>query len=405
MTLCSDACIPIHRYMQRQPFDILLKPAGAVCNMRCRYCYYLEKRSLYTAAQERMPEALLEKIVREYIQAYEGPRIPFTFHGGEPTLLGIPYYEKVLELQRRFSDGRPIDNAIQTNGTLLDDAWGDFLHDNSFLAGVSIDGPEDLHNAFRTYGSGAASFKDVMRGMEVLRRHKVEFNTLTCVNSLTSLHAVRIYKFLRGEGVRHMQFIPVVERVSKDGVLSGPPPEKRDEHAPQMSDWSVTPHNYGDFLCRIFDEWQKRDIGKIYIQLFETTLAHWLGIEGGLCFFRKECGCAPVIEHNGDVYACDHYVYPQYLVGNVQKSGLAEIARSEAVARFGERKSNALTRKCRECEYLFACNGECPKHRFSTTSDGEYGQNYLCPAYKHFFRHITPVMNKLRDEIAARDLL
>lgn len=389
----------------RKDFDILLKPGGATCNMHCRYCYYLDKRSLYPAGQTRMPDELMEKVVREYLHAYEGPRIPFTFHGGEPTLLGIPYFRRVLELQKRYGDGRPIDNAIQTNGTLLDDEWGEFLHENGFLVGLSLDGPEDLHDAFREYSSGRPSFRNVMHGLDVLRRHKVEYNTLTCVNSLSSRHAARIYKFLRGEGVRYMQFIPVVERVDKNGVLSGPPGDTPESIAPELTEWSVAPHDYGDFLCRLFDEWRKKDVGKIHVQLFETTLAHWLGMEGGLCFFRKECGCAPVVEHNGDVYACDHYVYPDYLVGNLTETPLASLARSPFMEKFGSRKSQTLTQKCRNCEYLFACNGECPKHRFSVNKDGEYGQNYLCPAYTRFFRHITPVMDAMRDEITARGLI
>jgi uncharacterized protein len=385
-------------------FDILLKPTGGVCNLHCRYCYYLEKQGLYPAGRERMSGALLEKVVREYLGACKGPRIPFTFHGGEPTLLGIPYFRHVLELQKRYGDGRPIDNAIQTNGTLLNDEWGDFLREESFLVGLSLDGPEELHDAFRTYRSGRPSFKEVMHGLDVLRRHKVEYNTLSCVHSLTSHHAARIYKFLRGEGVRHMQFIPIVERAAKGEVLAGPPSETPEADAPEVTAWSVDPHDYGDFLCRLFDEWRKKDVGRIHVQLFETALAHWLGMEGGLCFFRRECGCAPVVEHNGDVYACDHYVYPGYRVGNLTTGGLATLAESAFMQRFGARKRSSLTRKCRDCDYLFACNGECPKHRFTFSKDGEYGQNYLCPAYLRFFRHIAPTMDALREDILARGL-
>ena len=385
----------------------MAKAIGPICNLDCKYCFYLEKEQLYPENEKwKMSDERLEVFVRDYIAAQPGPDVTFAFQGGEPTLLGVNYFRKVVAFQKQYAQGKTIANAFQTNGTLLNDEWGAFLAENNFLVGLSIDGPEDVHNANRVDKKGRDSYKDVIRGLNILRKHKVEFNTLTCVNSVTVQHPKRIYKFLKSIGSKYIQFIPIVERevdttAAKLGLDFAAPPDLEtppaNREAPRMSAHAVPAAAYGDFLCKIFDTWIKRDVGKVYVQLFDVALGKWLGDSGGLCYFSETCGRALAMEHDGDLYTCDHYVYPKYKLGNLMNTSLGSLADSPMAKAFGEAKRDRLPKYCRDCSVRFACNGECPKHRFTYTPDGEWGLNYLCPAYKQFFRHIDPAMKIMAD--------
>ena len=385
----------------------MAKAIGPICNLDCKYCFYLEKEQLYPENEKwKMSDERLEVFVRDYIAAQPGPEVTFAFQGGEPTLLGVNYFRKVVAFQKQYAQGKTIANAFQTNGTLLNDEWGAFLAENNFLVGLSIDGPEDVHNANRVDKKGRDSYKDVIRGLNILRKHKVEFNTLTCVNSVTVQHPKRIYKFLKSIGSKYIQFIPIVERevdtaAAKLGLDFAAPPDLEtppaNREAPRMSAHAVPAAAYGEFLCKIFDTWIKRDVGKVYVQLFDVALGKWLGDSGGLCYFSETCGRALAMEHDGDLYTCDHYVYPKYKLGNLMNTSLGSLADSPMAKAFGEAKRDRLPKYCRDCSVRFACNGECPKHRFTYTPDGEWGLNYLCPAYKQFFRHIDPAMKIMAD--------
>jgi uncharacterized protein len=392
------------------PFHILAKPIGPICNLDCRYCFYLEKESLYP--QERkwaMPADVLERFIRQYIEAQDAEEINFAWQGGEPTLLGVEFFQRVVELQRKYAGGKIIHNALQTNGTLLDDEWCQFLRENGFLVGLSIDGPAELHDAYRVDKKGAASFDAVMRGLRCVQKHGVEFNTLTVVHRLNAREPLKIYEFLKSIGSGFMQFIPVVEREAQRTNLTvrgqefAEPPLAGEKNAQPalVTPWSVDPVDYGNFLCRIFDCWVRNDVGEVFVQHFDVALSNWLGLGSPLCVFAEKCGSALAIEHNGDLYSCDHYVYPRYKLGNVLSGSLGEMAESPAQRKFGSDKLDSLPRYCRECEVRFACNGECPKHRFARTPDGEEGLNYLCPAYKQFFTHIDPFMRAMGQLVRA----
>lgn len=385
----------------------MAKAIGPICNLDCKYCFYLEKEKFYPENEKwKMSDERLEAFVRDYIAAQPTKEVNFAFQGGEPTLLGVDFFRRVVKFQKKHAKGKYIHTALQTNGTLLDDEWGQFLAENKFLVGLSIDGPEEVHNANRVDKKGRDTYKDVMRGLHVLRKHSVEFNTLTCVNSVTVQHPVKIYKFLKSIGSKYLQFIPIVERevdtaAAKLGLdfaappnLSQPPAEKEN---PRMSTFAVPPEAYGDFLIKIFNEWIKRDVGKTYVQLFDVALGKWIGAPDSLCYFSETCGRALAMEHDGDVYTCDHFVYPNYKLGNLMNKSLGELADSRMAIEFGNAKRDALPRYCRDCRVRFACNGECPKHRFTWTPDGDWGLNYLCPAYKKFFHHIDEPMKIMAD--------
>lgn len=380
----------------------MTKPIGPVCNLDCAYCFYLEKQSLYPGNRRwRMTDEVLESYIQQYIAAQSVPEVQFAWQGGEPTLMGVAFFERVVELQRRYAGGKRIGNAIQTNGTLLDDEWGRFLHDNRFLVGLSLDGPRELHDAYRVDKQGRPTFDAVMRGLDVLKRHHVEFNTLTVVHRLNAQRPLEVYRFLKEVGSGFIQFIPLVERRAPSGRgLAGPPTLPEAARA-EVTEWSVLPEDYGAFLCTIFDEWVKRDVARVFVQMFDTALASWCQAGPGLCVFAETCGSAMALEHNGDLYACDHFVYPEYRLGNLLETPLAAMAASPEQRRFGLDKRDALPKYCRECDVLFACNGECPKHRFMSTPDGEPGLNYLCPAYRRFFRHVAPAMEKMKQLLAA----
>jgi uncharacterized protein len=386
------------------------KPIGPICNLDCTYCFYLEKEKLYPDQRSwRMSRPVLEAYIRQYIRQQDAAEINFTWQGGEPTLLGVDFFREAVELQQRYADGKTMYNAIQTNGTLLDDAWGEFLAGHGFLVGLSIDGPRALHDAWRVDKHRQPTFDAVMRGLDVLKKHGVEFNTLTVVNSLNSQHPGEVYAFLKEIGSSFIQFIPVVERraarvgLTVHGAALVEPPSSADvgHGEANVTDWSVRPDVYGEFLVHVFDQWVRHDVGSVFVQHFDVALGNWLGVGSSLCVFAPTCGSALAIEHDGDVFSCDHYVYPKYRLGNVLTQSLGDMVASEPQRRFGRDKQESLPDYCRRCEVRFACNGECPKHRFAITPDGEAGLNYLCPAYKRFFNHIDPYMKIMAELLRA----
>jgi len=386
-------------------FHVMTKPTGPICNLDCKYCFYLEKEKLYPAQKDwRMSPETLESYIEQYIKAQSIPEITFAWQGGEPTLLGVDYFRNIVELQKRHSDGRPIHNALQTNGVLLDDEWCQFFKENNFLIGLSIDGPEELHDHYRVDRGGAPSFKKVMRGLEVLKRNNVDFNTLTVVNDVNSVKPLEVYRFLREIGSVVMQFIPLVERVSETPEASAGlrlvAPDHDDTSA--VAEWSVKPEQYGRFLIEIFDEWVQNDIGKHFVQLFDISLESWVGLPQSLCLFRETCGAALALEHNGDLYSCDHFVYPEHKLGNIMEEPLQTLVNSSQQSKFGRDKLDDLPEYCLSCDVRFACNGECPKHRFIKTPDGEPGLNYLCAGYKLFFHHVDPYMRFMAAQLRAR---
>lgn len=387
--------------MALSSFHIMTKPIGPICNLDCKYCFYLEKEKLYPGQSDwKMPEDILESYIRQYIEAQNVETIHFAWQGGEPTLLGVDYFRKVVELQKKYAGGKRIENAFQTNGVLLDDRWGEFLAENKFLVGISLDGPQELHDHYRVDKGGQPTFDRVMRGLRCLKKHGVEFNTLTVVDRHNSQRPLEVYHFLKEAGSGFMQFIPIVERVASEAsqpglILISP----QDRQPAQVSEWSVQPEQYGKFLCRIFDEWVRQDVGRYYVQIFDVALEIWLGLPSSLCVFRETCGSAMALEHNGDLYSCDHFVYPENKLGNLMERPLASMAASPQQSRFGLDKRETLPLYCRECDVRFACNGECPKHRFIRTPDGEDGLNYLCAGYKLFFHHIDPAMRFMANEL------
>jgi uncharacterized protein len=394
----------------RRGFHVLTKPIGPICNLDCKYCFYLEKENLYPGEHQwRMSDEMLEEYIRQYIQEQPGQEINFAWQGGEPTLLGVGFFRKVVELQQKHANGKTASNALQTTGILLDDEWCEFFTRHRFLIGLSIDGPRELHDRYRVDKQQKPTFDAVMRGLEHLKKHKVDFNTLTVVNRANSQRSLEVYRFLKEIGSEFLQFIPLVERQPPQelktlGYDFAEPPEPgqpRDEPSP-VTAWSVEAKQYGKFLCTIFDEWVRHDVGRIFVQLFDVALGNWMGLGSSLCIFAEKCGAALAIEHNGDLYSCDHYVYPKYRLGNILNLKLGERAGSPQQTKFGNDKLDSLPQYCRKCEVRFACNGECPKHRFIRTPDGEEGLNYLCPAYKPFFNHIDPQM-RLMAELLHND--
>ncbi|MGA7829890.1 MAG: anaerobic sulfatase maturase [Terracidiphilus sp.] len=385
-----------------KPFHIMAKPHGAICNLNCTYCYYLEKENLYAKGgrEFRMSDGVLESYIRQFIQTQPGQQVSFAWQGGEPTLLGIPFFERVVELQEKYAGGKSVDNAFQTNGTLLDDQWGEFLARNKFLIGLSIDGPDELHDAYRLDKGGQPTHERVLRGLGFLKKHGVEFNTLTVVNRKNSYHPLKVYRFLKEIGSKYLQFIPVVEQQASapdpNGLVLLKPYARQET---QVSEWSVEPLQFGKFLSAVFDEWVRQDVGRVFVQAFDVALESWAGVPQSLCVFSPQCGQALVVEHNGDLYSCDHFVYPENKLGNILERTLQGMLHSQQQKNFGNAKEFALVSDCRQCDVRFACNGECPKHRFTTTESGEYGLNYLCAGYKHFFRHIDPYMRFMANEL------
>jgi uncharacterized protein len=392
----------------KAPFHLMTKPVGSLCNLNCSYCFYLEKAHLYPDTSNfRMRPEVLETYIREYIAAQPGPTVSFAWQGGEPTLLGVDFFRQAVALQQRYARGKTIENAFQTNGVLLDDAWGAFLAENRFLVGVSLDGPRALHDAHRVDRGNAPTFDRVLAGVALLKKHAVDFNTLTTVHRANVTQPLEVYRFLREVGSGYLQFIPIVERAAPEtetrGLWLAEPPDSDGASGldRKVTPWSVRPAEYGNFLCRIFDEWVQRDVGRVFVQHFDAALANWTGNPAGICVFSPTCGRALAVEHNGDVYSCDHYVYPRYRLGNLLNESLAGMVESPAQRAFGDAKASTLPAYCRSCSVRFACHGECPKHRFITTPDGEPGLNYLCAAYKRFFQHIDSPMRTMAALLAS----
>jgi uncharacterized protein len=367
-------------------FHLMAKPAGPRCNLACRYCFYCSKRDLYPGSTFRMPDDVLEAYIRKTIEASRIPEVTFAWQGGEPTLTGLDFFKKALRLQKKYSrPGMVIHNTIQTNGTLLDDRWCGFFHQNRFLVGISIDGPGELHDACRTDNSGKGSWDRVMRGLSLLKKHGVDYNILCTVNRLNADHPLDVYRFFRDTiGARFIQFIPVVER---------------DRDTGNVMRWAVRPDQFGRFLAGVFDEWVRHDVARVYVQHFDAALANWYGEHHGICVFSPTCGQALVMEHNGDIYSCDHFVDRDHLLGNIMTDDLGGVVRGARQMRFGRDKQDALPGYCRTCQFLFACHGGCPKNRFVTTPGGEPGLNYLCEGYRLFFAHIAEPMRFMVQEL------
>jgi uncharacterized protein len=391
------------RASQLNEFQVMVKPTGPACNLNCTYCYYIEKKKLYPENHEfRMSEEVLTEFIKQYISANKASVVNFTWQGGEPTLMGIDFFKKAIKLQNEYAGGRKIENSFQTNGTRLNEEWCRFFHDNNILVGISIDGAEHNHDHFRKNISGRPTFSHVMKGIELLKKYKVEFNTLSCVNSYNVNYASETYKFLKSIGSKFMQFLPVVERNDLCGNGDGLTLVSNEFNGEcKVTYWSVNGKDYGKFLITIFDLWVREDVGRYFVPIFDSTLANWVGEIPGICVFAETCGDAFVIEHNGDVYSCDHYVYPEFFLGNIMKKPLSDITRLQSQFDFGIKKRNSLPVQCLKCDIRFACNGECPKHRISFTADGQPGLNWLCEGYKMFYKHSEASFMYMAKELEA----
>lgn len=385
-----------------KPLYVMLKPAGAHCNLACKYCYYLEKNKLYPTAQRHlMSDEILEQFTREYIEAQTMSQVLFTWHGGEPLLRSIDFYRKALSLQQKYAGSRRIDNVIQTNGTLLTDEWCEFFAQNHWLVGISIDGPQPDHDHYRLTAAGKPSWQKVMQGIKLLKKHGVEWNAMAVVNAYNVNHPLEFYRFFKENGCQFLQFTPIVERLTRheDGRTLA---SLADKDEIPLSEASVAPEQWGYFLCAIFDEWVRKDVGKIFVEIFDCTLANWMGISPGICAYSKECGHAGVMEHNGDVYSCDHFVFPEYKLGNIRDHSLIDMLYGEQQQEFSRLKHSSLPRQCKECDMEFACHGECPKNRFMKDKYGDSGLNYLCPGYYHYYQHVAPYMDYMKQELMAQ---
>ena len=377
-------------------FNLMIKPIGSLCNLGCHYCYYLDKAEIYGGKQPRMTLEMLEKLTREYIAANDVPEVTFNWHGGEPLLMGLDFYRTAVEFQQKYADGKKIHNTIQTNATLINREWAEFFRRNDFLVGVSLDGPADIHNKYRKDKGGQPSFEKVMAGLNILRQVGVEFNTMSTINKSSEGRGLEVYQFLKSIGSRYMQFMPVVEHIKSKLIVDPREPDAR------IAPWSVSSQGFGKFMCEIFDYWVRHDVGQYFVNLFDATLAGYCGAQPGTCAYAATCGGNTVIEHNGDVYPCDHFVYSKYLIGNIADRSLREMAMSEEQYRFGLEKRNNLPSKCFSCRYGSICHGECPKHRFSRTESGDTGLSALCGGYKMFYEHTEPYMLKMRELLMNR---
>ena len=385
-----------------KPLYVMLKPAGAHCNLACKYCYYLEKNNLYQNSHRHlMSDEMLEQFTREYIEAQTMPQVLFTWHGGEPLMRSIDFYKKALALQKKYAHGKQIDNVIQTNGTLLTDEWCEFFAKNHWLVGISIDGPQEYHDHYRVTPAGKPSWEKVMQGIQLLKKHRVEWNAMAVVNAYNAEHPLEFYHFFRDNGCQYLQFTPIVERLTEheDGRTLA---SLADDREIPLTDASVTPQQWGNFLCTIFDDWVRHDVGKTFVEIFDCTLANWMGVLPGICAYSKECGHAGVMEHNGDVYSCDHFVFPEYKLGNIKDQSLIDMLYGEKQQAFSRLKHTSLPRQCKECDMEFACHGECPKNRFEKDKYGEPGLNYLCQGYYQYYTHVAPYMDFMKRELLAQ---
>ena len=385
-------------------FNIMLKPAGSLCNLDCHYCYYLDKAEIYGGHEPRMSLDMLEVCIRKYIEANDVPEVTFNWHGGEPLVMGLDFYRKAVALEQKYASGKTIRNTLQTNGTLITQEWASFFRDNDFLIGISIDGPQDIHDKYRKDKGGAPTFDKVMRGLNILYRTGVSYNTMTTVSKSGEGRGLEVYNFLKGIGSRYMQFMPVVEHVKYPSGKNGKPVKgarpyivSPSAEGAVIARWSVDALAFGRFLTDIFDSWVLNDVGRYFVNIFDAALARWCGEMPGTCAYAETCGGNSIIEHNGDVYSCDHFVYPEYRLGNVLDGDLREMMTSAAQTKFGIGKRNALPVKCIRCDWRFACSGECPKHRFNRTESGETGLNALCEGYRMFYSHVAPYMEKMKE--------
>lgn len=374
-----------------QAFNIMIKPVGSLCNLKCHYCYYLDKAEIYGGKEPRMSEQMLEHFIKEYIAANDVRDVFFNWHGGEPLLAGLDFYRKAMAFQRKYADGKHIHNTLQTNATLITREWAEFFRANNFLIGVSLDGPRNVHDRYRGGKGGASVFDRVIKGIMELYRTGVQYNVMATVNRQSEGRGLEIYQFLKSAGTRFIQFMPVLEH-TKDGLIVDPQVQ-----GARIAPWSVSPEGYGRFLCDIFDYWVRNDVGKVFVNQFDAVLACWCGAQPGICALAQTCGGNSIIEHNGDLYPCDHFVYEGYKIGNVLETDLRTLMNSTKQVRFGLDKRNALPDDCIKCKWFFTCHGECPKHRFNTTDKGETGLNALCEGYKLFFAHVAPYMDKMKS--------
>ena len=374
-------------------FHVMAKPQGAICNLDCHYCFYLSKERLYPNSSFRMGKDLLETYTRQYIDSQRVPEVTFAWQGGEPTLMGVDFFKLAVELQQKYrKPGTRILNTMQTNGTLLDDDWCRFFYEHNFLIGLSLDGPRELHDAYRVDKGGKPTFDRVMNGLDLLKEHSVEFNVLATVHAANADHPLEVYRFLRDEArAQFIQFVPIVERANETCF----------QESSKVTERSVTARQYGDFLIAIFNEWVRRDVGQTYVQIFDVALEAWFSGRASLCIFSDTCGNALALEHNGDLYSCDHFVEPEYKLGNIEESNLIELVGSQKQRRFGQDKRDKLPQYCLGCQVRFACSGGCPRNRFIQTPDGEPGLNYLCQGYRAFFNHIDKPMRFMAAELRA----
>jgi serine-type anaerobic sulfatase-maturating enzyme len=378
-------------------FHVLSKPSGATCNLDCTYCFFLSKEKLYPNSRFRMSEETLETYIRQVLESQRAPEVTIAWQGGEPTLMGLDFFKHAMEVVHTYArPGVSIQHTMQTNGILLNDAWCEFFREQNFLIGLSLDGPQAMHDTYRVDKGGAPTFHKVLRAARLLQEHKVACNILTTVNAANADHPLEVYRFLRDEvGTNFMQFIPIVERINEQGEIGF-------QEGNQVSERSVKPEQWGTFLITIFDEWVRRDVGTVFVQMFDAALASWYGTPPALCLFSETCGTALALEHNGDLYSCDHFVEPKYLLGNIKNKHMIELVASDQQRQFGLHKRESLPRYCRACDVRFACHGECPKNRFIETPDGEAGLNYLCAGYKAFFRHVDKPM-RIMASLLRRD--
>jgi uncharacterized protein len=391
----STGADPLERAWSPEAFHVLAKPTGAICNLGCSYCFFLDKEELYEGSRFHMSDEVLDQYIRQLIEAHSSPVVTVAWQGGEPTLMGLEFYRRAIEIQDGYREpGMTFENTIQTNGTLLTDEWCEFLKEHDFLVGISIDGPQPLHDVHRVTKRGEGTFDKVMRGLRLLQKHGVEYNVLTTVNAVNGDFPLEVYRFLRDEvGTTWMQFIPVVERVDEHGnpaYLDGT----------IASDRSVGGEQFGQFLSIIFDEWVRNDVGTIFVQTFEAAVRNWMGLgSSGMCVFNETCGLGVALEHNGDLYACDHFVEPEHLIGNINDMDMGDLVASKRQHTFGMDKRDSLPQFCLDCDVRFACHGECPKNRFIETPDGDPGLNYLCAGFKDFFHHVDEPIRIMAEAI------
>ena len=381
---------------EHRPLYVMAKPVGSTCNLACSYCYYLDKQRFYSPEDSKflMSEDTLELYIKRYFEAQTAADVNFTWHGGEALIRPLAFYKKALELQKQYSQGRRVLNCLQTHGTLLTEEWCRFLKENNWLVGLSIDGPQQFHDEYRRSRDGKPSFLRVMKAVQMLNAYGVEWNAMAVINDYNADHPEAFYNFFKSINCRYIQFAPIVERLTDADDIAAPIERGK------LADFSVSPEQWGDFLCKLFDIWVKQDVGKVFIQIFDSTLANWYGATPGVCTLDKECGHAAVMEYNGNVYCCDHFVFPEYLLGNIREQTFIEMMTSPKQLAFGASKRTTLPKQCRECKWLFACNGECPKNRIARTAAGE-PVNYLCEGYRKFFAHVAPAMNFMRDQLRA----